>query len=284
MIGEQSQNHGVAKLCRVLGVSRSAYYDYVRGNTYREKPDQIKLMHAVSRVFSEHKRRYGSRRIFHALRKEGIRVGRHKVRRIMSGEGLRALQPSSFVSKTTQSGHRLGYAPNLLKDRPLPEEVDKIYVGDISYLPCTSKRWLYVNVWIDLFSRRIVGWKVGEYMDDQIVVLSLQTALEKRKVGKELIVHSDRGGQYRAKTFKQLLRQWGCIQSMSDPDIVYDNAFSESLFGRLKTEMQIGKKKFKDVREAEKELFEYIEGYYNRQRLHSSLGYQSPEEFEKLNR
>ena len=270
----------VKTLCHTLEVSRSAYYAYCKGDTYIVSDVQEALSIQVSQVFHVHKRRYGSRRISKELQNQGIQVGRCATRTIMKEQALRAIQPKSFVPKTTNSRHTLGYAPNLLADRAFPTTPNEVYVGDITYLPTTYGKWLYLSTWMDLYSRRIVGWKVDTNMEESLIIELLEQALYKQSPSEGLIIHSDRGGQYAGASFKILLTDHHCQQSMSAADNPYDNAFAESLFSRFKAE-SLPNGGYESKQQAISLIYEYIEMYYNTERLHSSLNYQSPSEYEK---
>lgn len=266
------------KQLKILDVSRSAYYDWLKGKSHQkglEKHDKEKRILAV---FSEHKRRYGTRRIVKTLSKEGLNVGRHKVSKLLRENGYKAIQPRSFVPKTTNSKHRYPIRPNLLQERSPPVSPDEVWVGDITYIPLAGGRWAYLAVWMDLFSRMIVGWKIKEHMKEDLIIEAFKMALQARQPEKGLIVHSDRGGQYGGNSFRKLLFD-KYQQSMSRADNPYDNAFMESSFSRFKAELLEGGM-FENAEDARTEIFEYIEMYYNRIRLHSSLGYKSPTEFE----
>lgn len=267
-------------LCSVLAVSRTAYYRYLRGDSYQLAPEKTEYQQLVEQTFAKHKRRYGSRRIKAELQEKGHSVGRHQVRTLMKKVGLQAIQPKSFVPRTTDSAHGRGYWPNLLLDQPLPTAPNLVWVSDITYLPLATGDWAYLATWMDLFSRRIVGWQVGETMEDELVVVPLRRALQLRQPAEGLIIHSDRGGQYVSTELKELARLWHIRPSMSRADDPYDNAFAESLWSRLKAELLEGGV-FLSVEDARTEIFDYIEIYYNRERKHSSLGYKSPEQFEQ---
>lgn len=279
-IKDGSIEYPVETLCKTLSVSRSAYYAYARGNTYRVKSVKVILADRIREEFATHRRRYGSRRISKSLQHQGIIIGRHATRTHMRVLDLHAIQPRSFVPKTTNSGHKLGYAPNLLAKKGFPLAPDQVYVGDITYLPTTDGKWLYLNQWMDLYSRRIVGWKIDIHMEESLVTESLKQALYKRRPAPGLIIHSDRGGQYRSDNFKNLMKGHKCLQSMSGADNPYDNAYAESFFSRFKAEM-LPKEGFKSIEDAKKQTFEFIEMYYNTTRLHSGLNYLSPAKFEK---
>jgi transposase InsO family protein len=275
-------NYPIRQLCSVLQLSRSSYYAYCSGITSSFSQERQKEAAQVRDVFCENRRRYGSRRISETLKLEGHPIGRHKVRSLMKEQGLTAIQPKSFVPRTTQSRHTLGYAPNLLAEVGLPTGPNQVYVGDITFLPTTYGEWLYLNVWMDLYSRYIVGWKLDDHMEESLVKESLQMAIYKRRPPSGLIVHSDRGGQYAGHSFRELLTQYQVRQSMSEADNPYDNAFAESFFSRFKAEL-LQKGAFQSKQDAIIEVFDFIERYYNTKRLHSSLGYSTPLKFEKQN-
>lgn len=233
----------------------------------------------VISVFKEHKRRYGSRRIVRELYDRGLRIGHYKARKLLSRNGLRAIQPRSFVPKTTNSRHSYRISPNLLKQRRSPTKSNEVWVGDITYIPMTNGSFLYLSVWMDLYSRKIVGWDLQDHMREPLVIQSLQKALNVRGVVHRLLLHSDRGGQYAGTDFRKKLAKHNILQSMSDADNPYDNAHMESFFSRFKIEMLEGGA-FQTAEDARSEIFEYIEMYYNTKRLHSSIGYLSPADFE----
>jgi transposase InsO family protein len=231
-------------------------------------------------TFREHKRRYGSRRISKSLGNKGEKASRYKVSKTLRQYGLKAIQPRSFVPKTTNSRHTYQISPNLLLDRPKPGKPNEIWVGDITFIPLSGGNWCYLSVFMDLFSRRIVGWQLDDNMKETLVTATLNKAIGSRKIDKDLIIHSDRGGQYGGKMFRTIIKKRKMLQSMSRADNPYDNAFMESCFSRFKAELlQDGI--FETIEDAQTEIFEYIEMYYNTLRLHSSLDYQSPDEYEK---
>lgn len=266
-------------LCAVLGVSRTAYYRYKRGQSYQPTAHKQAKKQLVEDVFWAHKRRYGSRRIVAELHEQGHQVGRQQVRSLMKLADLRSIQPKSFVPRTTDSRHGKGYWPNLLLDQPLPVSPDLVWVSDITYLPLANGEWAYLGSWMDLFSRRIVGWRIDANMEDALILVPLRAALQTRQPAAGLIVHSDRGGQYISNEVQELVSLWRIRPSMSRADDPYDNAFAESFWSRLKAELLEGGC-FLSVDDARTEVFEYIEYYYNRVRKHSSLGYKSPEQVE----
>ena len=274
-IAGEATTYPAAILCRALGVSRSGYY------AWKERParqDQLALQ--VEEVFWQNSRRYGSRRITAELREQTV-IGRHRVRRLMREQGLRAIQPRRFVPRTTDSRHGQRMSPNLLAEREIivgrPRQV---IVGDITYLPLQSGQWAYLATWMDLFSRKILGWQIASSMTAELVIEALKKAILRGRLPDGLIVHSDRGGQYVDAELRTLLKQHGFEQSMTRADETYDNAYAESLFSRYKTEL-LEDGAFTDLEQARSETFAYIEGYYNRTRRHSGLGYLSPENFER---
>lgn len=234
----------------------------------------------IIKTFQEHKRRYGARRISKALARQGQTVSRYKAGRVLNEQGLKAIQPRSFVPKTTDSRHAYTISPNLLLDRAAPEKPNEVWVGDFTYIPLAGGRWCYLSVWMDLFSRRMVGWHLDDNMQEALITTAFKKALGSRKTTKGLIVHSDRGGQYAAGAFRKMLQGKHLVQSMSRADNPYDNAFMESCFSRFKAELLEGGI-FETIEDARTEIFEYIEMYYHTLRLHSSLNYQSPLDFEK---
>jgi len=240
--------------------------------------ERLKLRAKVNEVFWFHRRRYGARRISAELKDQGVYAGRHLVRSLMREQELRAIQPRSYRPKTTDADNRLA-SPNLLKEASskAPKE---LIVGDITYLPLINGKWCYLATWQDLVSKRVVGWKISARMTDELVIEALKKALMRGLVEAGAIIHSDRGSQYSSSAFRKLLKQYGLRQSMSGKGNCYDNAQAESFFARFKIELVEGGA-FCSVRDALSEAFSYIDGYYNRIRKHSALGYKSPEQFER---
>ena len=231
----------------------------------------------IREIFWEHKRRYGARRIAQELssRNKCCDVGR--VGRLLREMGLKAIQPKSYRPRTTDSRHRLGYSPNLLLESSPPVGVNQVWVGDISYVPLRGGDFLYLAMLMDLYSRRIVAWELRDHMKESLVLAALRAAIALRQPGADLIHHSDRGGQYAGNAYRRVLARAGMRQSMSRADSCYDNAFMESCFGTIKTELEMDC--YENERVARIEIGGYIR-YYNTRRRHSSLDYQTPEEFE----
>lgn len=233
----------------------------------------------VKHCYFENRRRYGVRRIKAWLNKEGVKIGKFQVRQLMKEQSLVAIAPKKFVPKTTDS-KGTNASPNLLKEVKLEECVPtKIIIGDITYIPLLDGSWCYLAIWQDKVTRRIIGWSIAETMTVELVISALTKAVRNGLVIAGAIIHSDRGSQYAAKDFRELLRKESFRQSMSGKGNCYDNAQAESFFSRFKAELIEGGA-FENVEEARSEIFSYIEGYYNRVRLHSSLGNLSPMEFE----
>jgi putative transposase len=249
-----------------------------RAASYHHRREK-EIEKAVIAAFSEHKRRYGVRRLVVELKAKGIEVSHHKVRQVLKQYGLKAIQPRSFVPKTTDSRHPYPISPNLLLERALPTKPNEVWVGDITYIPMSDGGFLYLAVWLDLYSRRIVGWYLEDHMREELIVEAFKKALSSRKVRQGLIVHSDRGGQYAGATFREIIADNKLLQSMSRADNPYDNAFMESCFSRFKAELLQGGA-FQNKEDAQTEIFEFIEMYYNTKRRHSALNYQSPITYE----
>ena len=273
-IADQAAQYAVTVLCQTLGVSRSGYYAW---RQRRAAPDPLTAQ--VTNAFWRHARRYGARRLTAELQAAGVAVGRRRVRRIMRAADLQAIQPRSFVPRTTNSRHGARASPNLLVDLAVTHP-HQAYVSDITYLPLQGGGWAYLATWLDLYTRRIVGWAVADTMEADLITRALRQAIVRVAPPRGLIVHSDRGGQYVDAGFRALLTAYGYEQSMSRAGETYDNAYAESLFSRYKAELLEGGA-FRNVAEAEMETCDYIEAYYNPVRRHSALGYVSPLEFER---
>lgn len=269
----------VTEICRFLDVSRSAYYAWRdRTPTTHERQDDL-LQPLVRMVFRQHRRRYGARRIADDLRELGHVVSTKRVARLLNSQGLKAIQPKSFQPKTTDSRHRLGYSPNLLLDAADPVKLNQLWVGDITYIPLVGGGFAYLALLMDRYSRRILGWHLGEDMQEGLVLHALRSAIRTRRPEAGLLHHTDRGGQYAGTEYRAVLRRAGIRQSMSRPDNCYDNAFMESCFGTLKRELEMTE--YENVSAALREIAEFIR-YYNHDRKHSALDNLKPAQFESL--
>lgn len=265
----------VERMAAVLGVSRSGYYAWQRRTTSTRAAQQEEFDLTVRAVFSSKKQRYGRIRLARELSANGISCSQNRVRRSMQRQGLRSKYARKFV-RTTQSKHRYPASDNLLERNFTAPAPNKIWVTDITYLPCRAG-WLYLVVFIDLYSRMIVGWYVSHSLRHQAVVTAFDQAVYRRRPECGLIVHSDRGIQYCCPGFRAHMEAHHVVQSMSRKGDCWDNAVAESFFATLKKELRIT---FITQKQAEQILFEYIEIEYNRQRLHSTLDYRSPAAFE----
>jgi putative transposase len=263
----------------VLDVSRSAYYAWRERELSRREQRRAELTPLVRALFWKHRRRYGARRLAADLADLGEVCSRRLVRTIMKTEGLRAIQPKSFVPKTTDSRHQLGYSPNLILDTPEPSGINQVWVGDITYVPLRAGAFCYLASLMDRYSRDIVGWELSETMTDELTLAALRMAIGERQPPALLVHHTDRGGQYASGRYRAVLQRAGMRQSMSRAGNVYDNAFMESCFGTFKTELEMTE--YGNWREARHEIAEYI-AYYRTERKHSALGYVSPMQFERL--
>ncbi len=265
-------------MCRVLEVSRSGLYAWRRrGRSARERADaelsgKIHALHAASRGT------YGSPRVHRGLRREGTRVGRKRVERIMKRDGLRGRIRRRF-RRTTDSNHRLPVAPNTLNRQFGVDAPDRVWAGDITYIRTTGG-WGYLAVILDLHSRLVVGWALADHMRTALVEQALVTALGAREPTADLLHHSDRGSQYASVAYRSRLAAHGIAVSMSRRGDCWDNAVVESFFGTLKQEL-VHLARWADLVEARAAIHDYIEVFYNRQRLHSSLDYRTPAEVDQ---
>jgi len=264
-----------------MKVSPDAFYKWRAGKSYQPGERKRKLAEKVKTVFYFHRQRYGARRIAAQLQAEGVAVGRRQVGRLLREENLQAIRPRRFMPRTTDSKHGFGYSENLLKDKTnAPTDKGEVVVGDITYLRLKTGKFCYLATFQDKLTRRIVGWQVSETMTAQLVIDAINMARRRFLIKKKAIIHTDRGSQYASVEYRRLLYINGLRQSMSGKGNCYDNAQAESFFSRFKAEL-IEDGEFENITQARTEIFSYIEGYYNRIRRHSSLGYKSPMEYEK---
>jgi len=282
MIAAMAQDYPVRELCAVLGVTRSGYYGWRNGQeTAREAANRL-LVLEIERVHQAKKGRYGSPRVTQQLRREGHVCNHKRVERLMRQRGLRGCSSRKRRVCTTNSAHDEPVAPNLLRGRAAPTQANEVWVADITYIP-TAEGWLYLAAVMDLYSRQILGWSVWESLEAGGPLHALKRALVSRRHPRNVIHHSDRGIQYACYAYRQELQAAGLVPSMSRRGNCYDNAAMEAFWSTLKREAMADSAQWSKNR-VRRELFEYIEGDYNRSRLHSALGYQSPVDFENQNR
>lgn len=273
----QETGGSVRQVCAALAMPRSSFYQAAHPSATQVADAELGTQ--IEALFRDHRKRYGYRRLREELSDQGFQCGPARVRRLMAERSLRALQPKNFIPKTSD-GRADQPSPNLLATRPLPSAPNRVWAGDITFIP-TSTGWLYLAIVIDLGSRRILGWSLQDHLRADLVLDALQQALQTRPVD-QTIFHSDRGSQYGSTAFRQALHQAGLRQSMSSRANPYDNAWTESFIGTLKHEMLQGGC-FDNASDARLEIFEYIDGYYNTRRKHSALDYLTPSQFESLN-
>lgn len=273
----EKARHSVAALCRVLQVSRQGYYAWrVRAPSYRAQQDGqletlIRCIHASSR------RTYGAPRVHDELRDHGIRVAKKRVARLMRRAQLVGRRRRRFV-RTTDSRHNFRAAPNLLQRDFRPQAANRVWAADITYIP-TRAGWLFLAVIIDLHSRRVIGWAIQNFLDRRLSLHALQMALRSRRPAAGLVHHSDRGAQYACDDYRSALIEAGAVSSMSRKGDCWDNAVVESFFSTLKTEL-IHEQDFVTQEQGRAAVAEYIDGFYNCRRKHSTLGFVAPIEYE----
>lgn len=281
MIRELSREEAAVPLCALLGVARSGYYGWLRGRQSARSATNRLLLEQIRQVFQAHRGTYGSPRITAELRGRGQPCNHKRVERLMSQEGLKGRTGRRRKVRTTRSDHDQPVAPNLLLGRPAPRRVDEVWVADITYVP-TAQGWLFLAAVMDLYSRQILGWSLWENLEAGGALQALARALVKRGYPRGVIHHSDRGIQYASALYRGQLQRCGLLASMSRKANCYDNAAMEAFWSTLKREALEESAHWPKDR-VRREIFEYIESNYNRQRLHSSLGYQSPVDFENQN-
>lgn len=275
----QRHDHSVPRLCEVMGVSRSGYYDWINRTPSVRAQTNRRLLSKIQELHSQHHERYGSPRLHAALRHMGEDVSKGRVERLMKQHGLQA--------KRSRRHKRIWYqreqqqpALNVLNRMFHTDGPNRQWVADITFIP-TREGYLYLAMVLDLYSRAIVGWSMSQRINGELVIDALQMAIEQRGRPKGVLVHSDQGSQYTAENYRQLLKQYHMECSMSRKGDCYDNAVAESFFHTLKEEL-VKDGDYRTRAEAKQSIFKYIEMYYNRQRLHSTLGYYAPFEYEKM--
>lgn len=277
-IRAHQEQFSVSRMCGVLKVSRNGYYDWRdRPESKRSKENRLLLVQ-IRAVHDRSRQAYGALKTWRDLKAEGFKWGRHRVARLRREAGIEARRKRRFRI-TTQSRAGVVAAENRLDQRFETKSVNRVWVGDITFVP-TAAGWLYLAVLVDLYSRRVVGWAMSERIDQQLVLGALNMALLQRRVKPGLIHHSDQGRQYSSTAYLAELERYGMVASMSRRGNCYDNAVAESFFSSLKNEL-VHHNSFQTRDEARTAIFEYIEVFYNRQRLHQSLDYVSPVDYER---
>lgn len=276
-----ADQYPVNELCVAFGVSRSGYYAWLtRAPSGRAQAD-ARLTRQLCAAHDQSRRTYGSPRLVIVLRRQGQRISRRRVQRLLRAVGRRGLQRRRWVPRTTDSRHDQPIAPNRLAELPAPQHRNQAWLTDITYVP-TDEGWLYVAAVMDRWSRRVVGLAMAGHLRTELVSAALRQAQARRQPARGCLHHSDRGCQYASAVYRHLLAAHGLEASMSRAGNCYDNAAMESFWSTLKNELIHGHR-FATRAQARAAIFEYIEVFYNRQRLHSALGYQSPVDFENQN-
>ena len=277
-IKDNSSGFSVEGMAAALNVSRSGYYAWLSRPRSRRAEDNIRLDVEIKSVYERSQRRYGSVKITRELLKRGKKYSRNRVASRMREMGVASKARKKFKA-TTHSKHNYPVAPNLLNRNFTASAPNEVWVSDITYIR-TKSGWSYLTVFIDLFSRIVTGWAISTSLNHEMVLEAFQKAFWRRKPGKGLIVHSDQGVQYACDEFRKTLKKHGFIQSMSRKGDCWDNAVAESFFKTVKTEWAYHVD-LQDIHHVKREAFEYLEMFYNRERLHATLGYQSPAEYEE---
>lgn len=280
-IREHAVEFRVETMCRILKVSRSGYHRWLYRRLSKRKQDDAIIKEQILRIYRESRKTYGSPRIHRQLAIQGYPCGKKRVERLMREAGLQAIHKRRY-KVTTDSAHSLPVAGNLLNRNFSASRPNLTWVADITYIS-TGEGWLYLATVMDLYSRKIVGWSMKDRLTQGLVIEALDMAIKQRRPGRGLVIHSDRGSQYAAYDYQRYLWKRGIICSMSRKGDCWDNAVMESFFHTIKTEL-INRRRYISRASACRDVFEYIEAFYNRQRLHSSIGYNSPENYERQRR
>jgi len=268
-------------MCKILEVSRAGYYHWLkRIPSFRYLEDQ-RLLEIIRYHYNKSRGTYGLPRIYAAIRKEGLKVNKKKIARLMRTNKIRAKTKKKF-KVTTVENTKAKASENILKGNFSSEKENRIWTSDITYI-WTKQGWLYLAVIMDVYSRKIVGWSLCSSLSAELVIKALMMAILHRNPEQGIIFHSDRGSQYTSSSVREMLKSYQMTQSMSSTGNCYDNAITESFFHTIKTELTFWNS-YQTREEAKRSIFEYIEIFYNRQRLHSAIGYLSPVEFEEKNR
>lgn len=274
-----NKSFNITLMCKIFKVDKSSYYQWIKNGCIVKRVDE-KLNELIKIIFVQSRETYGTRRVKDKLvQKYGFIVSRRRIGAIMRELGLKSKIKRQYKVNTTDSKHNLPIAPNILNRDFYASNPNEKYVGDITYIP-TNEGWLYLATVIDLYSRKVVGWSMNDSMKVSLVNDALKMAIRNRRPNKGLIWHTDRGSQYASSLHKDLLQEYGIVQSMSRKGNCWDNAVAESFFHTLKTEL-INHERYETRAEANQSIFEYIEIFYNRQRMHSTNNNLSPVEYEE---
>ena len=280
-IDHRRQDYPLSVMCEALGVTRAGYYAWARRREAPPGPREARREELAAKIREAHQDSrctYGSPRVYQALKAEGVEVCENTVAKVMREEGIRSKVRRRFKVRTTDSAHGHPVAPNVLDRQFCADAPDRKWAADVTYV-ATGEGWLYLAVVLDLCSRKVVGWAMADHLRAELCVDALDMALKRRRPGAGLIHHSDRGVQYACGQYRDLLRSQGICCSMSRAGDCYDNAAVESFFKTLKAEL-VYHEDYQTGEQARRSVFEYVEVFYNRKRLHSGLGYQTPEQFE----
>lgn len=276
-IADHQGEFGVRRMCAVLGVSRSGYYEWRWRRPSARATENARLLARIRQVHQDAREAYGADKTWRALRAMGEPCGRHRVARLRRLHGIVARRVGLF-RRACANRHSTPPAPDLLGRDFSAARPNAVWVTDMTFIP-TRRGWLHLAVIVDLFSRRVVGWSMGERPDQRLALDAMQMAIEQRRPAPGLIHHSDQGPLYGAAAYRAMLRAHGFIQSMSRKGNCLDNAVAESFFSHLKNEL-VHHEVYEDRAQARAAIFDYMEVFYNRQRLHQTLGYVSPRDFE----
>jgi transposase InsO family protein len=274
---EYRKAYKVSTMCRVLNVSRSGYYAWRDRLPSGRRRDNAELLKRIRQIHMQSRSLYGSPRITAELNEQGLRCGKHRVARLMKNDSIRGQVKKRRFRRTTDSRHSYPLAANLLIGK---KQTEGVWASDMTYIP-TSEGWLFVAAVMNVKSRKIIGLSMSDKISQKLASAALRDAVGRQKPPEGLIHHSDRGREYASYAYQDLLTEYGIVQSMSRSGNCWDNAYMESFFGTLMTELVHGEK-YRSRLEARLSIFEYVEVFYNRFRRHSALGYKSPEQYQEL--
>ena len=267
-------------MCKMLKVSRSGYYAWKKRGKSKLIQKDKELLRNIEHAYTQSRRAYGSPRIYEQLKQEGIKCGRHRIARIMRENAIVAQRQRQY-KRATETRHGRNISENILNQNFHVEQPNKVWASDMSVF-WTGSGWIYLAIVMDLYSRRIVGWAMKNRMTEELTINALNMAINRRIISNGMIHHSDQGSQYASNRYRDVIKKYGFVSSISRKGNCYDNAVVESFFKTIKAELA-REHRFKTREEARTAIFEYIEAFYNRKRLHSGLRYLSPVDYERLN-